>query len=185
MLKIRLKLIFAFLKLGSYYSPSTHSYSKSVNCNDDSDLEENLGDDENCINNLIGNKNSNKTCNKKNTTPNSQNPNSASNSSNFEFTNTNLFPVQTNVNFSNAISDSSIAVAQAITSNDILTTNCPTQLSKSTLQTTAINSNLQNNNEVEFTTNNTMTPIDKLYSMQSSYFNTTPDCENHCSIPSN
>lgn len=152
-----------------------------------------MGEEENCGLNIMGNsKNSKLTCNKKSVNCNNVN----SNSSGFEYTknsSTNVYQ-QTNANFSSSeMSDNStVAVAQAITtSTDILITNCPTPLSKSnssTLPNTISNENSLNvttnpsTNGLEFTQtpSNTMTPIDKLYSMQSSYFNNiTPDnCEN-------
>lgn len=173
--------------LGSYYSPG--SYSKSINCDEESDLEENLADDENCFM---------KKCNKKIANCKSktalQNPNSTSNSSFDYSTTTNLFPVnQTNVNFLNAISDMStstppiVAVAQAITSsNDILTTNCSPLSKNNSLEqsnnslSSTVNSTMMNGLEQNLTSSaNTMiSPIDKLYSMQSSYFNLSSDCEN-------
>lgn len=116
-------------------------------------------------------------------------PSSLNSSSNFEFTGgNNLFPVQTN--FSNAKMSTStppiVAVAQAITSsNDILTTNCSAPLSKGNpLQANPTLNNAANPNGLEYANSgstNTMTPIDKLYSMQSSYFNSgTPDCGENC-----
>lgn len=178
---------------GSYYSPG--SYAKSINC-EDSDLEEeNLGEEENCLSS-----NKKLSCNKKNVNCNSATavlPGSLSNSSSFEFTGgNNLFSAQTNVNFTNASKMSTstppiVAVAQAITSsNDILTTNCSVPLSKGNpLQANPTLNSLNNAanppNGLEYansssTNNNTMTPIDKLYSMQSSYFNSAPDCGENC-----
>lgn len=115
------------------------------------DLEEQIGDEDNCLSSV-----NNKMCNgKKNLSFNLE---------------SNNFAVQTNVDISN--NNSTPVVAQAITtSNDILSS---TPLSnKSNLQNTAATTN-----ETEYTANS-MTPIDKLYSMQSSYFNNhTSDCEN-------
>lgn len=181
----KLKSTLSSIVAGSYYSPG--SYAKSINC-EDSDLEEeNLGEEENC---LSGSKNSKVSCNKKNVNCGNTATilQSSLNGASFEFTGGNqLFPVQTN--FSNPEMATGtppiVAVAQAITSsNDILTTttNCSAPLSKSNPPNN-LTGPANPSNGLEFTnsssTNNTMTHIDKLYSMQSNYFSAS-DCGENC-----